>query len=449
MDPEVLVFTAGKDALLDTVLVEPDCIGSAAHVTMLSRLRLKRAVFKPAEAKRVVAELVKIMRRARDGSFNIGVRDQDVHMAVERSLTRSLGDTGRKIHTARSRNDQVAVDLRLHAKEELILAMEECADLAAELIRFARRHKSVPMVGRTHMQPAMPSSVGLWASAHAESLLDDIGLLKGAYDFNDRCPLGSAAGYGVTLRIDRDLTARLLGFKCPQHNVLYAGNARGKCEAVVLSAMSQAMISLSRFAEDLVLYTMPEFGYFRLPAGYTTGSSIMPQKANPDVPELVRARAGTVLACSSAVAGIVQRLPSGYSRDLQETKEPFINGVATTRQCLRIMAPLVRGLEADRKALRRGFTPEVFATDRALELVAGGLPFREAYNHVKNHLGDLAGVAPEKAVARRKHLGAPAGLDFDMLRSRASEARSFAKKEERRYYASITRLLGVKYPDLV
>jgi argininosuccinate lyase len=448
ISPEALEFTAGKDIELDLTLAEADCIGSAAHVTMLSRIPLKQKLFSKSDRKLVIAELVNIMRSSRDGSFKISREDQDVHLAIERILTARLGDLGKKIHTARSRNDQIAVDLRLYGKEQLFGVFDETADLALALLKFAGKYVAVPMVGRTHLQPAMPSSVALWASAHAESLLDDVILLKGAYEFNDKCPLGSAAGYGVSMNIDRKLTAKLLGFSAPIHNVLYAANARGKCESVILSALSQVMLTLSRLAEDLILYSMPEFGYFTLPAEYCTGSSIMPQKKNPDVAELVRAKASVVLGHACTVAGIVNRLPSGYNRDLQEAKGLFIEGVQTTRACLRAMASLMNGLSLNKNALLVGFTPDVFAADKALELVVKGMPFRTAYDHVKSHLDELGSIDPNVAVADKKHLGAPGGLDLGALKSRAAQAKKFVSGESRKFRSSISRLLGARYPQL-
>jgi argininosuccinate lyase len=442
VDPEVLAFTVGKDAVLDLALAEADCIGTAAHVTMLAALPLRPPLLSPAAARRVIRALKDILTEVRQGRFAITAADQDVHLTVERMLTQRLGDLGKRVHTARSRNDQVAVDLRLYAKEQLLCAMDEAIALAQALLAFARRHVSVPMVGRTHLQPAMPSSVGVWASAYAESLLDDLILFRAAYEVNDQCPLGSAAGYGVPLKIDRALTARLLGFRRPVHNVMHASNARGKCEAVILSALAQSMLTLSRLAEDLILYSMPEFGYFRLPAEYCTGSSIMPQKRNPDVLELVRAKSARVLAHAAAAAAIVSGLPGGYNRDLQEIKEPFVEAVRTTRACLRIVALLVRGLAVDRKALLAGFTPDVFATDRALELVAQGMPFRDAYDRVKTHLDELKAVDPRGAIARKTHLGAPAGLDLAGLSARLREAASFATRNRRAFQRAVARLLG-------
>ncbi len=448
IDPEVLEFTAGKDALLDAALVEADCIGSAAHATMLSRLAVTPRIFDGEELKAVVGELVEIMRASRRGAFRITAGDQDVHLAVEKRLTRKLGDSGKRIHTARSRNDQVAVDLRLYAKEQLLALTEETVALARALLAFGKRRAGLPMVGRTHLQPAMPSSVGLWASAHAEGLLDDMILIDAAYRFNDRCPLGSAAGYGVPLPIDRELTAKLLAFRAPHHNVLHASNSRGKCEAVILSTLSHVMVTVSRLAEDLILYSMPEFGYFSMPRAYCTGSSIMPQKNNPDVLELVRARAARVQGAAVTAAGILKALPGGYNRDLQEMKEPFMDALQVTRSVLRILAKLVGGLKANRDALEKGFTPEVFAADRALELVAEGMPFRDAYNHVREHLDELKAVDPSEAIAGKTHLGAPAGLDFSGLYSRTKDALAFVKRKRRRYYAAVSKLLGVSYPGL-
>ena len=443
VDAGVLAYTAGQDRVLDAALVEADCFGTAAHATMLSRLALQPPLLSPADAQAIVAELRNVLADAAAGKFAITLEDQDVHLAVERRLTEKLGDLGKRVHACRSRNDQVAVDLRLFAKVRLQEAALAAAELARALLAFARRHEKVPMVGRTHMQPAMPSSVGLWASAWAESLLDDLVLLRTAYELNDQCPLGSAASYGVPVPIDRQLTSDLLGFARPVHNVLHANQARGKLEAIILSALGQAMLTLSRFAQDLILFSMPEFGYFRLPAEFTTGSSIMPQKRNPDVPELLRAKAAKVLAYANLVAEIVRAAPSGYNRDLQETKAPFMEGFELAISSLRILAPLVGGLEVDAAALRRGFGPDVYATDRALELVAQGMPFRDAYHEVKANLDKLAGHDPDAALAAKRHLGAPLGLDFAAMDARAQEAEAWARREQERHRACRDRLLGL------
>lgn len=442
IDAEVLAFTAGRDVELDHALVEADCLGTAAHVTMLSRIQIKPPILTQEDTRRIIRELARLVEKARKGEFTITLEDQDVHLAVERELTQALGDLGKRVHTARSRNDQVALDLRLYAREQLLGVLEECAALAEALLAFAQRHREVPMVGRTHMQPGMPSSVGVWASAWSEELADAMELILALYQLNNRSPLGSAAGYGVPLPIDRALVARLLGFDAPAHNVLYANQSRGRIESLILDGMSQIMLVLSRLAQDLILFSMPEFGYFILPDGFCTGSSIMPQKRNPDVLELVRAKAARVRAHASGVFDLLRGLPSGYNRDLQEAKEPFLAGIAETRACLRVMCGLVAGLKVNRDALLRGFTPDVFATDRALELVASGVPFRDAYHHVKAHLDDLSAVDPHDAIRKKKHEGAPYGLDFTRMRARIRKPLAFARRERNRLNRVLGALLG-------
>jgi argininosuccinate lyase len=444
VDAEVLAYTAGQDRALDMALVEADCMGTAAHVAMLARVPVQPPLMTPENARLVVAELRNILAEAGAGTFSITLEDQDVHLAVERRLTEKLGDLGKRVHVCRSRNDQIAVDLRLFAKTRLLEAVSAATELARTLVAFAKKHEKIPMVGRTHMQPAMPSSVGLWASAWAEGLLDDLTLLLAAYELNDQCPLGSAASYGVPVPIDRQLVSDLLGFAKPVHNVLHANHARGKVEAAILSALGQAMLTLSRLAQDLMLFSMPEFGYFRLPPEFTTGSSIMPQKRNPDVLELLRAKAAKVLAHAGLVAEILRAAPSGYNRDLQETKEPFFSGFELAISSLRILSPLVAGLEVDGDALRRAFGPEIFATDRALELVAAGMPFRDAYHEVKANLKDLTGKSPDVAIAAKRHLGAPLGLDFAGLDARAKAAQAWAAEELARHQAHRDSLLGLK-----
>jgi argininosuccinate lyase len=391
---------------------------------------------------------VAVIGEIRAGRFAITAEDQDVHLAVERVLTERLGDLGRKVHTARSRNDQVAVDLRLVARERLADCMEAAAELALSLLVFGRRHACLPMVGRTHLQPAMPSSVGVWASAYAESLWDDLRLMHAVFELNDVCPLGSAAGYGVPLRTDRRMTARLLGFARPHANVMHASNARGKCEAAILGVLAQAMLTLSRMAEDLVLFGMPEFDYFELPAAFCTGSSIMPQKRNPDVLELVRAKAARVAADGAVVQEIVRALPGGYSRDLQETKAPFLEGMQTTVASLRVMRRLVEGVRPKPASLRRGFSAGVFATDRALELVVGGMPFRGAYDEVKRTLPALAATDVDGAVIRRFGPGGTAAVDWGAIRRGVTLEKGFARGRRRAYHRKVSDLLGVRYPAL-
>ena len=445
IDQRVLDFTAGRDIELDLQIAEADCLGTAAHVTMLSRLKPKPPI-SPAQQKRVVKELITIIREVRAGKFRIRTSDQDIHMAVERVLTKKLGETGKRVHTARSRNDQVATALRLHGKSALLTIMESSLTLATVLVKIAGKQAAVPMVGRTHQQPAMPSSVGLWASAHAESLLDDMTVLSASCIVNNRCPLGSGAGYGVPIQVDRALTARLLDFEEPHLNVLYASNARGKCEAVILNAVAQIMLTCGRLAQDITLYTMPEFDYFTLSPEFCTGSSIMPQKQNPDVAELVRARATAVCGYASTVTQIMNDLPGGYQRDLQETKAPYLVGLQTTLACLDILGPMLEDMKVNKKKLLAGFTPGVFATGKAMELVSGGMPFRDAYDHVKRNIDDLDLIDPAKTVPGGESGGA--APDLAEFRKRISEVLRGVRSERNAYHRAMTQLLGLKYPEL-
>lgn len=442
INPDVLAFTEGKDPVLDLALAEVDCLGTAAHVTMLTRMAFQPTLFTPEQRNAVVAALADIIDEARRGDFTITAADQDVHLAVERRLTERLGDLGKKVHTCRSRNDQVAVDIRLHIRNELNALRTELADLAADLLALAQKHPRVPLVGRTHLQPAMPSSVAMWASGYAEMLLDDDYLLQAAAKVNNLCPLGSAAGYGVPLPIDRQLTSDLLAFDRPHHNVFYASCARGKDEAVLLSACSQVMLSLSRLAEDLILFSMPEFRYFTLPRDLCTGSSIMPQKYNPDVLELIRAKAALLVGQATAAATILKAMPGGYNRDLQDTKELYMEGLRITRTSLRIMRLMAQNLTVNPDACRAAFAePGVFATDRALELVASGMPFRDAYHQVRDHLEDLRGMDPDAVIAQKTHLGGTNGLDLAFLRARADALRAEATQAQAKVNAAFAALL--------
>lgn len=445
VDPDILDYTVGEDPVLDRELVKWDAAGTAAHVTMLSRMRLPKGtppIVTPAEAAKVRRELAAVVDEFRTGKFEIRESDQDVHMAVERRLTETLGDLGKKIHTGRSRNDQVAVDVRLHIKDQLLATEGEVAALASSLLAFGKRHSLLPLVGRTHLQPAMPSSVGVWASGHAEMVLDQVVNLEAAYGINDLCPLGSAAGYGVPLPLDRKLTSGLLGFARPLHNVFGASMARGEDEAALLSALAQLMVALSRLAEDLIIFSMPEFAYFRLPREYCTGSSIMPQKYNPDVLELVRSKAAIVVGLQTAALTQLHAMPGGYNRDLQDSKGLYMKGISIARTTLRILAKVVDGISVDEAKLRAGFIPGVFATDAALRQVAAGVPWREAYHDVRDHLERLETEDADSAVLAKRHLGATNGLDWRMYAQRVSALKRDVAKRRRAFDAKISALLG-------
>jgi len=437
IDPEIERFTVGEDHLLDRDLVRADLVGSAAHAAMLAKI----GVLTAKERDRLIGGLRQVLAGFEAGKFAIRPDQEDVHTAVEEYLTKKLGDLGKKLHTGRSRNDQVLLDLRLYGKERLHAISERVIAMARALAVFAKAHELVPMPGRTHMQIAMPSSLGLWAGAWAEAMLDDLELVKAAHTLADQSPLGSGAAYGSALPLDRAMVARLLGFAKVQNNVLYCANSRGKAELAALSACTQIMIDLSRVATDLLVGSMPEFGYFRIPKELCTGSSMMPQKRNPCGLELVRAKAAAVLGHEQAVAGILRALPSGYNRDFQETKGPFMRGVDATAASLSVMRISVERLEVVEANLRKGFLPEIYATDRALEIVLEGKPFRDAYRYVGTHLDELSSRDPVKNLKSKKLQGGPGNLGLQGLAKRAAAAEKWLKSVREPFQTALKALL--------
>ncbi|HUU90616.1 MAG TPA: argininosuccinate lyase [Phycisphaerae bacterium] len=438
IDPEIEQFTVGEDHLLDRALVRADCLGSAAHATMLAKV----GILKAAERDRLLKGLKAVLKDFAAGRFAIRPEQEDVHTAVEEYLTKKLGALGKKLHTGRSRNDQVLVDLRLWGKERLHVLAERVIALVRALAAFAKQHEFVPMPGRTHMQIAMPSSLGLWAGAWAEALLDDLELLKAAHTLTDQSPLGSGAAYGSALPLDRHVVADLLGFAKVQNNVLYCANSRGKAELATLQACAQVMVDLSRLATDLAIGSTPEFGYFRIPKELCTGSSMMPQKRNPCGLELVRAKAAAVLGAEGQIAGILRALPSGYNRDVQETKGPFMRGVEATAGSLSVMRLTFEKLEVIEENLRAGFPPEIYATDRALELVADGVPFRDAYRRVAAHLEELSDRDPVKNLKSKKLVGGPGRLGLALLTKRADAAAKWLGGVREPFQAALAKLMG-------
>jgi argininosuccinate lyase len=438
LEPEVERFTVGQDYLLDRALVRMDVLGSAAHATMLAKVGLLKAK----ERDQILKGLRGVLKDFEAGTFTITPSQEDVHTAVEEYLTDRLGDVGKKVHTGRSRNDQVLLDLRLWGKEQLHALAERAVGLVRVLAAFARKDEFVPMPGRTHMQVAMPSSLGLWAAALAEALLDDLELVKAAHTLADQSPLGSGAAYGSALPLDRGMVAKLLGFARVQNNVLYCANSRGKAELAAIQACVHVMEDLARTAQDLMVGSMPEFGYFRIPKELCTGSSMMPQKRNPCGLELVRAKAAAVLADEVAVAAILRGLPSGYNRDFQETKGPFMRALDATLGSLRIMAITFEQLEVVEENLRKGFIPEIYATDRSLELVREGMPFRDAYREVAANLDQLAGRDPVENLKSKTLQGGPGNLGLEALSKGADEAEAWLRSVREPFEAALGALLG-------
>ncbi len=438
LDVLIEEFTVGVDYLLDADLVVADCLGSIAQARMLEKIN----ILTKTEREVLEQELRRIAGEAEKGSFPILREDEDCHTAIENRLTRALGEPGKKIHTGRSRNDQVLTALRIYERALLLeLAGRGTATVLA-LAEFADEHRTVPMPGRTHMRIAMPSSVGLWAGAFAEELLGSLSILPAIYDLADQSPLGAAAGYGAPLPLDRELTAGLLGFSKVQNNVLYAVNSRGGTEGWILNLAEQLGVTLSKLAQDLILYSMPEFGYFSLPDELCSGSSIMPQKKNPDALELLRAKATTLAHAASAVKGYVRGLPSGYNRDIQESKEPFAKAGKTVLLCLDVATLTVEKLTVHKDILEAAFVPEIFATDAAMELVVDGMSFRDAYRKVAGDIEALRGRDPASSIASRTSTGTTGNLNIEKTIEAARMLAGDFEERRRRVNDALTGLCG-------
>ncbi|PJD95392.1 MAG: argininosuccinate lyase [Parachlamydia sp.] len=430
-------FMTGDDPVLDQALVAYDCLGSMAHAQMLAEIGILTA----AECQHLVQELNHIMQLAEEGKFCIQAEDEDVHTAVENALVKALGDVGKKLHTARSRNDQVLLDLRLYMKNQILLISKEVLNTCEILCAFAKAHRHIPVPGRTHFQRAMPSSIGLWAGALAESLLDDMHLLEGSFALINQCPLGSAASYGVSLPIDRQYCAELLGFQSVQNNVLYANNSRGKFEAAVLHVLVQIMNDLSKMATDLIIFSAPEFGYVILPEKFCPGSSLMPQKRNPCPLELIRAKSAVLQGLLLQTLEIVRTLPSGYHRDFQETKRPLMQGLEITHLSLKVFSQIFAELQIDQEACIKAFTPELFATDQVLRLTCEGVPFREAYQQVAKNPSHVSEVDPVANILAKQHLGATGNLGIGLSDAKLETYQKWVDSEIKKWDEVLERLL--------
>ncbi len=378
VNKEIERFTVGRDRELDLLLAPYDVLGSMAHITMLEQIGLLTAD----ELQTLLSELKDIYGMCQRGEFVIEDDVEDVHSQVELMLTRRIGDLGKKIHSGRSRNDQVLVDLKLFARAELQEIVSLVDELFNVLIAQSNKYKDVLMPGYTHLQVAMPSSFGLWFGAYAESLVDDMEFLRAAYNIVNRNPLGSAAGYGSSFPLDRQTTTSLLGFASMDYNVVYAQMCRGKMERCVATAMQTVAATISRLAFDACLYNSQNFAFIRLPKECTTGSSIMPHKKNPDVFELIRAKSNRLQTLPSQITAITNNLPSGYFRDMQLTKEILLPAFDEMKDCLRMTTYIVSRIEVNTDILASGIYDNMFTVEEVNRLTAAGMPFRDAYKKV-------------------------------------------------------------------
>ena len=378
VDHEVDIFTVGKDREMDLYLAKYDVLGSMAHITMLESIGL----LTKEELNVLLAELRNIYAVADRGEFIIEEGIADVHSQVELMLTRRLGDMGKKIHSGRSRNDQVLLDLKLFTRSQIQELVELVSGLFDVLISQSNRYKDVLLPGYTHLQVAMPSSFGLWFGAYAESLVDDLQLMQAAYRICNRNPLGSAAGYGSSFPLNRQMTTDLLGFDSLDYNVVYAQMGRGKMERTVAFAMAGIAATLSKLAFDACMFNSQNFGFIKLPDQFTTGSSIMPHKKNPDVFELTRAKCNKLQGLPQQIILISNNLPSGYFRDLQIIKEVFLPAFDELKDCLRMVTHMMREVKVNEHILDDDKYSLLFSVEEVNRRVLAGMPFRDAYKQV-------------------------------------------------------------------
>ena len=378
VNKEIERFTVGRDREMDMYLAKYDVLGSMAHITMLESIGL----LEKDELEKLLAELRHIYQLCEDGKFSIEKDVEDVHSEVELMLTRKLGDMGKKIHSGRSRNDQVLVDLKLFTRHELMEVVDNVKALFDELIQKSNQYKDVLMPGYTHLQIAMPSSFGLWFGAYAEGLADDMLYLQAAWRMTNRNPLGSAAGYGSSFPLNRQMTTDLLGFDSMDYNVVYAQMGRGKMERNVAFAMATVAGTLAKMAFDACMFNCQNFQFVKLPKECTTGSSIMPHKKNPDVFELIRAKSNKLQSLPQQIMMIMNNLPVGYFRDLQIIKEVFLPAFDELNDCLRMAAYIINKMEVNDHILDKPMYDPMFSVEEVNRLAAAGMPFRDAYKKV-------------------------------------------------------------------
>lgn len=434
VDHDVERYTVGRDREMDLYLATYDVLGSMAHIAMLQSIGLLTAD----ELEALTAELRLIYAETEQGRFVIEEGVEDVHSQVELMLTRRLGDMGKKIHSGRSRNDQVLVDLRLFSRskiEEVVAAMTR---LFKTLQAQSERYRDVLMPGYTHLQVAMPSSFGLWFGAYAESLADDLTVMRAAYDITNRNPLGSAAGYGSSFPIDREMTTRLLGFASPDYNVVYAQMGRGKTERIVAQALAGVAATVSKLAFDACMFNSQNFGFLRLADEFTTGSSIMPHKKNPDVFELTRAKCNRLQALPGEITLITNNLPSGYFRDLQLIKESFLPAFDELVKILNMVNAMVGQVQVNEHILDDSRYDLMFSVEEVNSLTRGGMPFRDAYKKVGMEI-EAGRFIPVKQV-EHTHIGSIGNLcnrEIETLYRRELECFDFDT-----YHHAFNKLLG-------
>lgn len=427
VDTFVEKFTVGNDRELDLLLAEADVLGSLAHTRMLNSISL----LEEEDLQAVQQELKNIYQDIQKGNFQIEDGIEDIHSQIELMLTRKLGDAGKKIHSGRSRNDQVLVDLKIYFRNQIQGIAKNTKTLFNTLIKLSNEHKNVLMPGYTHLQVAMPSSFGLWFGAYAESLVDDMTILQGAWKICNKNPLGSAAGYGSSFPLNRKLTTELLGFDDLNYNVVYAQMGRGKTERVLAQAMSSIASTLSKFSMDVTLFINQNFNFLSFPDELTTGSSIMPHKKNPDVFELIRGRCNKIQALQNELGFITSNLPHGYHRDLQLLKESLFPAITSLNECLEMLDFMLQHININTDILNNPIYNYLFSVEIVNKEVLSGVPFREAYQNVGFRI-EQGDFSPDKQI-HHTHEGSIGNLcneEIERMFQEAEESFNFKKVQD-------------------
>jgi argininosuccinate lyase len=415
------VFTVGRDREFDLLIASADVEGSIAHVTMLG----EQGLMNTEEAKKAVDALLEIQKEIAVGKFKINNTVEDIHSQIEWMLTERIGEVGKMIHSGRSRNDQVAVDIKLYLREELNTIKKETLDLFNCLIKQSNSFKDYLIPGYTHMQIAMPSSIGLWLGAYAESLVDDMEFLGAAYAVVNKNPLGSGAGYGSSFPLNRKRTTELLNFETLHFNSIYAQMSRGKSEKLTAIAISSIASTLSKLAMDCCLFMNQNFGFISFPEEFTTGSSIMPHKKNPDVFELIRGKCNRIQSIPNELTLLTNNLPSGYHRDMQLTKEIIFPAIEEIKSCLEMMKVMLASLQAKNDVLKDEKYKYLFSVEKVNELVNQGIPFREAYIQVGNSIEEGTFAFDQSKALHHTHEGSIGNLCNEEIEN---EMRTVVKK---------------------
>lgn len=407
-------FTVGNDRVLDLKLAKFDVQGNVAHAKMLAKI----GILTEQELADILKGLEEIAKTIEDGTFTIEDDFEDVHSKIEFELVKKIGEAGKKIHTARSRNDQVLVDLHLYAKDEIIQIKGLIQTLFDTFIKLAEQHQKVLLPGYTHMQIAMPSSFGLWFGAYAESLIDDMIMMNAAYKIADQNPLGSAAGYGSSFPIDRTMTTELLGFETMKYNVVAAQMSRGKLERTISYALASVAGTLSKFSADVCLFMSQNFGFIGFPKELTTGSSIMPHKQNPDVFELMRAKCNQIQSLPVEISYMINNLTSGYHRDFQQLKESIMNGIDQLKDNLEVCNFMLQHIKVNENILDSDMYDYLYSVEEVNKLVMSGMPFREAYQKLGKDIME-GNYKPEKTV-KHAHEGSIGNLCLEEIKNKFS-----------------------------